>query len=53
MKKTEEELTLKAYLRGLMRQFKSLKKALYNNDMDNAQIIIDELIEDTQKNIED
>ena len=34
-------------------KFKSLKKALDNNDMDNAQIIIDELIEDTQKNIED
>ncbi len=43
----------KGYLRSLMRQLKLLKKALDNNDIDEAKKLISELIEDTQKNIED
>lgn len=53
MKKTEEDIILKSYLRSLMRQLKSLKKALDSNDIADARIIVGELIEDTQKNIED
>ena len=43
----------KGYLRSLMRQLKLLKKAIENNNMDEAKKLIDELIEDTQNNIED
>ena len=53
MKKTEEHMILKGYLRLLLRQFKSLQKALDNNEIDKAKVIISELIEDTEKNIED
>lgn len=43
----------KGYLRGLMRQLKLLKKAIQNKDFEQAEELIDELIEDTQNNIED
>lgn len=43
----------KGYLRSLMRQLKLLKKALNNNDIEEAKQLINELIEDTQNNIED
>lgn len=43
----------KGYLRSRMRQLKLLKKALDNNDIAEAKKLIDELIEDTQNNIED
>lgn len=43
----------KGYLRSLMRQLKLLKKAIDNNNNDEAKKLIDELIEDTQNNIED
>lgn len=43
----------KGYLRSLMRQLKLLKKALQNKDYESAERFIDELIEDTQNNIED
>ena len=43
----------KGYLRSLMRQLKLLKKAIENNNNDEAKKLIDELIEDTQNNIED
>ena len=43
----------KGYLRSLMRQLKLLKKALDENNIDEAKNLINELIEDTQKNIED
>lgn len=43
----------KGYLRSLMRQLNLLKKALDNNDIAEAKKLIDELIEDTQNNIED
>ncbi|MDE6314008.1 MAG: hypothetical protein K2M46_10425 [Lachnospiraceae bacterium] len=43
----------KGYLRSLMRQLKLLKEAIHNKDFEKAEKLIDELIEDTQKNIED
>ena len=43
----------KGYLRSLMRQLKLLKKAIENGNTDEAKLLINELIEDTQKNIED
>ena len=49
----EERAVFKGYLRSLMRQLKLLKKALQNKDYESAERLIDELIEDTQNNIED
>lgn len=43
----------KGYLRSLMRQLKALKEAMSNKEFDKAEKLLDELIEDTQKNIED
>ena len=43
----------KGYLRSLMRQLKLLKKAIDENNIDEAKRLIQELIEDTQNNIED
>ena len=49
----EDMAVFKGYLRSLMRQLKLLKKAIDNNNNDEAKKLIDELIEDTQNNIED
>ena len=49
----EEMAVFKGYLRSLMRQLKLLKKAIDNNNMEEAKQLINELIEDTQSNIED
>ena len=46
----EEMAVFKGYLRSLMRQLKLLKKAINTKDFEQ---LIDELIEDTQNNIED
>lgn len=43
----------KGYLRSLMRQLRLLKKAIDSNDLETASNLINELIEDTQNNIED
>lgn len=43
----------KGYLRSLMRQLKLLKKAIDSNNIEEAKTLINELIEDTQNNIED
>jgi hypothetical protein len=51
--KDEQMAVFKAYLRNLMRQLKALQKALESNDNENAQKILNELIEDTQNSIED
>lgn len=48
----EEIAIFKGYLRSLMRQLKSLKKALEDKDYKLAEQITDELIKDTQNNIE-
>ncbi len=49
----EDKAVFKGYLRSMMRQLKLLKKALEDNDKELAMKLIDELIEDTQNNIED
>lgn len=49
----EEMAVFKGYLRSLMRQLKSLKNAIDNKDFTKAEQLINELIEDTQNNIED
>lgn len=43
----------KSYLRGLLRQLKELNSALENGDSEKAKSIVEQLIEDTQKGIED
>lgn len=43
----------KSFLRSLMRQLKALEKALLENDTQKAKKIVSEIIEDTQKGIED
>lgn len=49
----ENMAVFKGYLRSLMRQLKQLKKAIDNGNTDEAKQLINELIEDTQNNIED
>ncbi len=49
----DDMAVFKGYLRSLMRQLKLLKKAIDNKDLIQAAQLIDELIEDTQNNIED
>ena len=49
----EDIIMFKSYLRSLMRQLKLLKKGIENNDINEAQKLINELIEDTQNDIDD
>ena len=49
----EEVAVFKSYLRRLIRDLKDLKAALKAKDYDKAEKLIDDLIEDTQKDIED
>ncbi len=41
-----------AYSRKLLRSLQRIKKALDDNDIDKAKELVNELIEDTQKDIE-
>ena len=43
----------KSYLRRLIRDLKDLREALKSKDYEKAEKLIDDLIEDTQKDIED
>lgn len=49
----EESRIFKAYLRGLFRGLKELKAALKEKDYAAAERLLDGLIEDTKKGIED
>ena len=49
----EDMAVFKGYLRSLMRQLKQLKKFIKEENIEEAERLIDELIEDTQNNIED
>lgn len=54
MTENKEEMSVfKSYLRRLLRDLKDLQKALKNDDKTTAEDIVDNLIEDTQKGIED
>lgn len=52
-REVEEMAVFKSFLRSLMRQLKELEKALENGDTDKAKSIVEAVIEDTQKGIED
>lgn len=43
----------KSYLRRLLHDLKDLKKALINKDYQRAEELVDTLVEDTQKGLED
>ena len=49
----EDRIIFKAYLRGLARHLKDMKAALDTGNYNQAEKLLDELIEDTQKGIED
>ncbi len=53
MEKTEEMAVFKSYLRRLLRDLKDLKKAIKEKNLEEAERLIDDLIEDTQEDIED
>lgn len=53
MESKEEMAVFKSYLRRLMRDLKDLKKAIKEKNLEEAERLIDDLIEDTQKDIED
>lgn len=48
-----EMAIFKSFLRGLLRQLVELKKAIQTKDFSMAEQLVDRLIEDTQKGIED
>lgn len=49
----EETRIFKAFLRLLFRDLKAVKQALKEKDYARAEKLVDDLIEDTQKGIED
>ena len=49
----EEMAVFKSFLRMQLRLLKELKEALKKNDTEAAKLMVDQLIEDTQKGIED
>lgn len=49
----EEMAVFKSYLRRLIRDLKDIKKAIKEKRYDEAEKLVDDLIEDTQKDIED
>jgi len=49
----EDMSVFKSYLRRLLHDLKELKKALQNQDHARAEELIDSLITDTQKGLED
>lgn len=50
---SEEMSVFKSYLRRLLQDLKDLKEALKNKEYEKADIMVDKLIDDTQKGIED
>ena len=50
---TEEMSLFKSYLRRLLQDLKDLKEALKNKEYERAETMVDKLIDDTQKGIED
>lgn len=49
----EETAIFKSYSRKLIRDLNDIKEALKDMDYENAEKLLDHLIEDTQKGIED
>lgn len=50
---SEDMSVFKSYLRRLLQDLKDLKEALKSKDYDKAESMVDCLIDDTQKGIED
>ena len=50
---TEEMSVFKSYLRRLLQDLKDLKEALKNKEYERDETMVDKLIDDTQKGIED
>ena len=50
---SEEMSVFKSYLRRLLQDLKDLKESLNNKEYDKAEKMVEKLIEDTQKGIED
>lgn len=53
MDAAEKEIIFKSYTRLLLRDLNDMKAALVGKDYARAEWLLDELIDDTQKNIED
>ena len=49
----EEMAVFKAYLRNLLRQLLLLRHAIKSNNLQTAEVIIDEIIKDTEDSIAD
>lgn len=49
----DEEMVFKSYLRKLLRDLKDIKEAVNKKDLEEVEKLVDQLIEDTQKDIED
>jgi len=49
----EHEIIFKSYLRAQLRHLKKIESALVNKDFETAELLTKQLIEDTQKGIED
>ena len=52
-KMNEDMSVFKSYLRRLLQDLKDLKEALRNKEYEKAESMVDKLIDDTQKGIED
>lgn len=52
-KMNEDMSVFKSYLRRLLQDLKDLKEALRNKEYEKAENMVDKLIDDTQKGIED
>ena len=50
---TEEMSVFKSYLRRLLQDLKDLKEALKSKEYERAETMVDKLIDDTQKGLED
>lgn len=49
----EDMSVFKSYLRRLLQDLKDLKESLKNKEYEKAEKLIDKLIDDTQKGLED
>ena len=52
-KMSEDMSVFKSYLRGLLQDLKDLREALKSKDYEKVESMVDRLIDDTQKGIED
>lgn len=50
---SEHTLIFKSYLRALMRDLKDIEKSIKNRDLDTAERLVENLIEDTKQDILD